>query len=80
MCRERVLLLDDLGKGRVTPRVESELFGLLDTRFHHNRATIITSNQNGAGLENQFSPDIGPPLVRRIREFSLIVGMKKGKA
>lgn len=71
-----LLLIDDLGKGKLTDRVQSELFGLIDNRFSNGRATIITCNAAGTGIEDSFNEDIGAPLVRRLREFSYEIGFK----
>lgn len=76
LASRSIVILDDLGKGKLTERVQAELFGLLDARFSHGRATVITCNLAGDGLLQSFSADFGPPLVRRLREFCVAIGFK----
>ena len=75
VCRSAdILLLDDLGKGRMTDRAESELYDLLEYRTSHRLPTIWTSNSGGEALLNMFSDDRGEAIIRRIgKEFSTIV-------
>ena len=75
LCRaSEILLLDDLGKGRMTDRSESELYDVLEYRTSHRLPTIWTSNSGGRDLLNMFSPDRGEAIIRRIgKEFSIIV-------
>jgi len=63
-----VLFIDDLGKFRLTDRVESELFGLVEERMAFRRPIFTTMNSGSAQLERMLSPDRGPALVRRLRE------------
>jgi DNA replication protein DnaC len=63
------LFIDDLGKGRMTDRNESDLFDILDRRFAFKRPNIITTNTVGEELEKRLDPDRGAPFVRRLREF-----------
>ena len=64
-----VLFLDDLGKGKLTERAEAELFNLIDMRAAHLKPIIATTNFTGLALASRVSPDRGPPLLRRLREF-----------
>ncbi len=65
-----VLMLDDLGKERLTERVEAFLFELLDHRLSWRRTTILTTNHVGADLAAKFTdPERGAALVRRLKEF-----------
>lgn len=64
-----VLFLDDLGKERFTDRVESELFGIVERRTARRKPIIVTTNFIGDVLEEKMSPDRGPALVRRLRQF-----------
>ena len=68
-----VLLLDDLGKGRMTDRVESELFGVVEGRSKHMRPIIVTTNMTGGELSSAMSSDRGEPLMRRFRNYCEIV-------
>jgi DNA replication protein DnaC len=74
MCRSaEVLLLDDLGKGRMTDRAESELYDLLEYRTSRRLPTIWTSNSDAEGLHGMFSQDRATAILRRLKEFSQIV-------
>ncbi len=64
-----ILFLDDLGKFRLTERVESELFGIVESRTAWERPIIITTNFVGGALESKMTEDRGVPMVRRLREF-----------
>lgn len=64
-----VVLIDDLGKFKLTERVESELFGLIEHRTSWQRPIIVTMNATGQELESRMSADRGAPLLRRLREF-----------
>lgn len=67
------LLLDDLGKNRMTDRAEATLYELLECRTSNMRTTIWTSNSNGRELLPMFSPDRADAILRRLIEFSTIV-------
>jgi len=74
LCRSAcVLLLDDLGKNRMTDRAESELYDLLEYRTSRRLPIIWTSNSDARGLLAMFSADRGDAIVRRLAEFSQIV-------
>jgi hypothetical protein len=69
-----LLLLDDIGKGRMTDRAESELYDLLEYRTSRRLPTIWTSNSDGKQLREMFSADRGEAIIRRLAsEFSTIV-------
>lgn len=64
-----VLLIDDIGKGRLTDRVEAEFFHVIEHRCAHLLPTILTTNLTGDALGEAWSPDRAAPLVRRLGEF-----------
>lgn len=77
-CREilrksrkvKALLIDDLGKGRLTERAESELYDILEHRTGHLLPTFWTANSEAKGLRSMLSRDRADALIRRIgREF-----------
>lgn len=69
-----LLMLDDLGKERMTPRVAADLFAIIDERASHERPTIITTNFNGQGLAARFDDaEMGAAVVRRLRDFYHVV-------
>jgi DNA replication protein DnaC len=62
----KALLLDDLGKGRLTDRAESELYDILEHRTAHMLPTFWTSNSNAKGLREMMSADRADALIRRL--------------
>lgn len=65
-----VLVLDDLGKERLTQRLESDLFAVIDERTANLKTTIITTNYTGDKLLERFiNKETGVALVRRIRDY-----------
>lgn len=68
--RVDVLMLDDLGKAKLTERAEAELFGLVEHRIANLKPLIVTSNFVGDKLSDKLSEDRATPLVRRLREFN----------
>lgn len=65
-----VLLLDDLGKGKPTPRAVEAMEDLVEERTSRKRPIIWTANAGGEWLAEHFGADSGPPIVRRLAEFS----------
>ncbi len=69
-CNVPLLAFDDLGKERLTARMESDLFAIIDERTSNLRPTIITTNYNGTTLLDRFNnKETGEALLRRIREY-----------
>jgi hypothetical protein len=69
-CTVPLLAFDDLGKERLTARMESDLFAIIDERTSNLRPTIITTNYNGTTLLDRFNnKETGEALLRRIREY-----------
>lgn len=71
--RTKVLLLDDLGKQKMTERAELELFDLLEHRTSHELPVIWTANAGRETLKQMLSPDRGEPILRRLAEFTKVV-------
>jgi len=69
ICKASVVFFDDIGKFKLTERVESELFGIVASRTAWMRPTLWTTNFKGEELASKLSPDRGVPLVRRLKEF-----------
>lgn len=70
LLKAQVLFLDDLGKEKLTERVEAELFALVDERSSWQRPMLITSNFTTTTLKPRFrDPDLADPLIRRLKEF-----------
>jgi hypothetical protein len=64
-----VLFIDDIGKGRLTERVEAEFFHIIDVRTTHLRPTLLTTNLNGQAFASMWSADRSEALLGRFREF-----------
>ena len=71
--RTKVLLLDDLGKNKMTERAELELFDLLEHRTSHELPAIWTANAGRETLKQMLSSDRGEPILRRLAEFTKVV-------
>jgi DNA replication protein DnaC len=71
--RTSILLIDDLGKQKMTERSEVELYDVLEHRTNNLKPTIVTTNATGAQLTKMLSEDRAHPILRRIRDFSILV-------
>jgi DNA replication protein DnaC len=72
----QVLLLDDIGKGRLSPSAEESLYALLDARTENMLPTIWTTNADSSQLHDMMSEDRGDAIMRRLVEFSTIIAIK----
>lgn len=75
--RTKVLLLDDLGKNKMTERAELELFDLLEHRTSHELPAIWTANAGRETLKQMLSSDRGEPILRRLAEFTKIINTEQ---
>jgi len=67
-----LLFLDDLGKERMTERMASCLFALIDQRTMHKRSTVITTNLTGDTLLERFhDKETGAAFVARLKDNDL---------
>lgn len=68
-CRTvEVLALDDLGKEKMTDRVQSDLFGIIDWRINYHRPILVTTNCDGDAFASRFpDPETAVPLIERLR-------------
>lgn len=64
-----LLLLDDVFKGKMTDGLEQAIYSIISLRTENERPTILTLNDIGETLLSRMSPDRGPSLLRRLREF-----------
>lgn len=70
-----LLVMDDLGKEKMTARVCADLFSIIDHRANYLLPTIVTTNFNGSGLSNRFEdPEMGVAFVRRLRDYYTPIG------
>jgi len=61
-----VLLLDDLGKARMSERYEAEIFDMVEYRTSWHKPIIWTSNATPEQLSAMFGADRGDPIMRRL--------------
>ena len=76
MIKADLFFLDDHGKGKMTERVESELFGIIEGRIKHQRPIMFTSNMTVAEMKKSIYTDNIGPIYRRLLEFCRIVEIK----
>jgi DNA replication protein DnaC len=72
-----LLFIDDIDKARFTPRVESELFALIEHRDVEQMPVVITTNLTGRELQKMFSPQIGPAIISRLRRMCIPVNFNE---
>lgn len=76
--RVPVLFIDDLGNNRLTPSMESALFGVLNNRFAHERPTIFTTQFLFRELRQRFDNEkLAEALERRIAEHADVVFFRR---
>jgi DNA replication protein DnaC len=68
-----VLLLDDVGKGRMTDRAEAELHDLLEHRTSWKKTTLWTANSNARALHAMFTADRADAILRRLTDNATII-------
>lgn len=68
-----VLMLDDLGKLKMTERVEAELFGIIDSRYANMLPIIATTQITPADLTDSAGSSRGAAMVRRLIDSCDIV-------
>ena len=74
MVRRPIVFFDDIDKMKLTERVETELFGLIEKRISHCLPVIVTTQLQGQQLAGKFSDSArGEAIVRRLREFCEVV-------
>lgn len=62
-----IVFLDDLLASKITPRVETELFALVDYRHSYELPILATTNHSQYQLQQQFGPN-GERFLRRLLE------------
>lgn len=83
--RAPILLIDDLGKEKLTERVESTYYRIVEFRKGHKLPLYFTGNMNGDDLIEKwqrnaqaqgFWSDRAEPIVRRLREMTDSITIK----
>lgn len=72
------LVLDDFGKERLTSRMASDLFSIIDERSIAKRGCLITTNFNSTTILERFEnkdKETGVAIIRRFKDYYKIVGM-----
>lgn len=62
-----LLFIDDLGKEKLTERVESDLFHVLEERRRYLKPVFIDVNSTGEQLRKRMSEDAGTPIINRLK-------------
>lgn len=63
-----LLIIDDLGKERVSAWVEEKLYMIINERYENYKPIVVTTNLTLEQIENRF-PDCGGAIVSRIVEM-----------
>jgi len=71
----QVLLIDDIGKGRMSPASEELLYDILDKRSERKLPVIWTANSTAEQLHDMMSPDRGDAIMRRLGEFTKVISI-----
>lgn len=63
-----LLVIDDLGKEKVSEWVEQVLYQVIDGRYRDGRSLILTTNFDPDKLGERY-PEVGPAMISRIAEM-----------
>lgn len=77
LIQHNLLIIDDLGKERLTSRMASDLFAIIDERTVNRHTTIISTNFNSTTLLERFEnrdKETGIAIIRRLKDYFKIVG------
>jgi len=75
-----ILLIDDLGKSKLTERAATTLFTTIENRHARNKATIITTQYLGGMLADRFGASTGAAILRRLREGYTAISMGRAQS
>jgi len=70
------LIVDDLGKGRLSPAIAAELFALVDHRYCHALPMIWTANSTPEAIAANLAEDMAAPFAGRLNDSSRIIRFK----
>jgi hypothetical protein len=74
----RVLMIDDLGKEKLTASVAALLWEIIDSRYANRRAMIISTRYEGKDFEARFGdPVLGVDIRRRLGDCCTHVSFKQ---
>lgn len=77
-CKVDILAFDDLFKAKLTESFEQVVFTITAQRTERGLPILMTTQDVGKTLEQRMSPDRGPALIRRLREFCEPISFSKG--
>jgi len=70
LTKYKVLIIDDLGKEKITNSFAAQLFDVIDGRYENDRPTIITTKFRGGALQKRFTEagddSTGNDIMRRL--------------
>lgn len=73
----RVLMVDDLGKEKLTASVAALLWEVIDSRYANRRPMVITTRYAGAAFEERFGDGVlGRDIRRRLKDCCDVVQFK----
>ena len=78
IIKAKLVVFDDFGKERLTSRMATDLFAVIDERSTARRTTIISTNFNGSTLLERFEnrdKETGVALIRRLKDYYRTVGI-----
>ena len=78
LIETKVLVFDDLGKERLTSRMASDLFAIIDERSTARRITLLSTNFNGTAFLERFESkdkETGVAMIRRFKDYYTIIGI-----
>ena len=75
-----ILLIDDLGKSKLTERAATTLFSVIEARHARRKATIIITQYLGGMLADRFDPNTGAAILRRLREGYTAISMGRAQS
>jgi len=73
-----LLLLDDLGKEKLSPTKAEILWEIIDLRERYERRLWVTTNNSGDKLLDRLGPDYGPAVIKRLRRMIPAENIIKG--
>lgn len=73
LIKAEILLVDDLGKGNLTPASEEAFAYMIDGRYRANRPCVFTTNDVMDQLAQRFSDEYRDAVMRRIVESVSVV-------
>lgn len=68
LVRCQLLVIDDLGKEKVSDWSQQTLYEIINTRYENNRSLIITTNNSLSELRQRYT-NVGDALIDRIIEM-----------